>query len=327
MKLLSFSNKKDNRQRAGIFLHDRVIDLEKAAVWAKVQNNYSADLTPPVTVNALLKEWSSSFPKLTGLLEILLNVNPADLNVDGQSAVVQSSDVIFHPPVSNPPSFRDFYAFEQHVKTARALRKLRMIPEWYEFPVFYFSNPNAFLGHGQSLRKPEYTRELDYELEIACIIGRQGRDIQPENAADYIAGYSILNDWSARDIQRQEMRVGLGPAKGKDFASSLGPYLVTPDEIEGLRKNKGYLLKMTAKRNGRLLSEGNFADITYSFEEMIARASQGVTLFPGDVIGSGTVGTGCILELRPEQAGGWIEKGDLVELEIDRLGILSTLVD
>lgn len=327
MKLLTFSSKTDNRQRAGIYLSDRVIDLEKAATWIKVKNSYDAGLEPSFTVDGLLKEWSRYFSKLTGLSEILLNVNPADIIVDGQPAAFKSSDVIFLPPVINPPSFRDFYAFEQHVKTARALRNLRMVPEWYEFPVFYFSNPNAFLGHGQSLRKPDYTRELDYELEVACIIGKAGRDISPDKAAEYIAGYTILNDWSARDIQRKEMRVGLGPAKGKDFASGLGPYMVTPDEIEGFRKNKGYHLKMTAKKNGRLLSEGNFADITYSFEEMIARASQGVTLFPGDVIGSGTVGTGCILELRPERADGWIERGDMVELEIEHLGILSTPVE
>ena len=156
------------------------------------------------------------------------------------------------------------------------------------------------------------------------MIGKEGRDIPIDEAPDYIAGYCILNDWSARDIQRREMRVGLGPAKGKDFATSLGPYLVTANELEGLRKNKGFDLAMTAKRNGELLSKGNFSDIYYSFAEMIFWASQRATLYPGDVFGSGTVGKGCILELRPENSGRWPKSGDITELEIDNLGTLRT---
>jgi len=220
-------------------------------------------------------------------------------------------------------SLRDFYAFEQHVKTARGRRGLEMIPEWYQLPVFYFSNPRSLIAHGAPLPAPPYGEWLDYELEVACVIGREGRDLPVDQAADHILGYTVLNDWSLRDVQRQEMAVGLGPAKGKDFATSLGPELVTADELDDSLRDKGFALEMVARVNGRELSRGSWSGISYSFAEMIARASQGVTLYPGDVFGSGTVGTGCILELGPENTGGWLKPGDSVELEIERLGILG----
>ena len=220
------------------------------------------------------------------------------------------------------PSFRDFYAFEQHVRDARARRGLEMIPEWYDQPVFYFSNPSSIVGHEAPVEAPAHGEWLDFELEVAAVIGRSGRDIRVEDAEAYIAGYTVLNDWSLRDVQRHEMKVGLGPAKGKDFATSLGPRLVTPGELEDCRSGKGYDLAMTARINGREVSRGNWRDITFGFAEMIAHASQGVWLHPGDVIGSGTVGTGCILELGPESTGGWLKAGDTVELEIERLGVL-----
>jgi fumarylacetoacetate (FAA) hydrolase len=223
-------------------------------------------------------------------------------------------------------SFRDFYAFEQHVKTARGRRGLEMIPEWYELPVFYFSNPRSMIPDGAPLRAPPYGERLDYELEVACVIGSEGRDLSLEEAEAHVLGYAVLNDWSLRDVQRREMKVGLGPAKGKDFATSLGPLLVTPDELEERRQGKGYRLAMVARVNGRELSRGSWSSISYSFAEMIARASQGVTLYPGDVIGSGTVGTGCILELGAERAGGWLKPGDSVELEVERLGILRNQI-
>jgi len=223
-------------------------------------------------------------------------------------------------------SLRDFYAFEQHVKTARARRDLEMIPEWYEVPVFYFGNHRSLLSSEASLAAPGHGAWLDFELEVACVIGHEGRDISLDVAEEHILGYSVLNDWSLRDQQRQEMKVGLGPAKGKDFATSLGPELVTQDELEDRRQGKGYDLAMVARVNGRELSRGSWASISYSFAEMIVRASQGVTLYPGDVIGSGTVGTGCILELGPERCGGWLKQGDVVELEIERLGVLHTKI-
>jgi len=225
-----------------------------------------------------------------------------------------------------PPSLRDFYSFEAHVKNARARRGLEMLSAWYEQPVFYFSNPRAIYGPEDVIPYPRRTQELDFELEVAAIIGRHGRDIPVDEAESYIAGYTIMNDWSARDIQRQEMKVGLGPAKGKDFATSLGPWIVTPDELADRRDGKGYNLTMIARRNGTELSCGNWNTIYFSFAEMIACASENVTLYPGDVIGSGTVGTGCILELGPEKAGGWLRPGDVVELEIERLGVLRNTI-
>jgi len=223
-------------------------------------------------------------------------------------------------------SFRDFYAFERHVKTARARRGLEMIPEWYDFPVFYFSNPASIVASGAAVVAPSYGEWLDYELEIGCIIGREGRDIAPAEAERYVAGYTIVNDWSLRDVQRAEMKVGLGPAKGKDFATSVGPWLVTPDELDDRRTDKGFDLTMVARINGREHSRGNWKDLHYSFGEMIARASQGVTLRPGDLIGSGTVGSGCILELGVEAVGSWLQAGDVVELEVERLGVLRNTI-
>jgi len=234
-------------------------------------------------------------------------------------------------PLPFPRSVRDFYAFEQHVKAARALRGLDMIPEWYEIPVFYFSNHNAIFGPDDDIPMPRTTQEMDYELEVACVIGKPGSDIPVEEAESYIAGYMVMNDWSARDLQRKEMKLNLGPAKGKDFATSLGPALVTPDELEDrriVREGSGsvYDLTMTARINGKEFSRGNFKDLTYTFAQMIAHASRDTVLYPGEVLGSGTVGTGCILELRPETTGGWLKPGDIIELEIERLGVLRNRV-
>lgn len=241
------------------------------------------------------------------------------------TCIYSVEDAVLLPPLPNPTSFRDFYAFEQHVQTARARRGLEMIPEWYDFPAFYFSNHQSMHGPDAVIKQPANTEKLDFELEVACVIGRRGQNLSLEEAQSHIAGFMILNDWSARDIQRHEMKVGLGPAKGKDFATSIGPWLVTCDELEDHRSAKGYDLTMTARVNGKELSRGNFKDLHWSFAEMIVRASQDTMLYPGDIIGSGTVGTGCILELGPERAD-WLKPGDVVELEIERLGILRNFI-
>jgi 2-keto-4-pentenoate hydratase/2-oxohepta-3-ene-1,7-dioic acid hydratase in catechol pathway len=242
-----------------------------------------------------------------------------------RKGVYPLNELRLRAPLPFPKSFRDFYAFEQHVKTARENRGLEMIPEWYEIPVFYFSNHLAIKGPGEGIIKPKECNCLDYELEIACIIGKKGRNISADDADEYIFGYCILNDWSARDLQRKEMKVGLGPAKGKDFSTSIGPWIVTKDELEPFKLGKGFDLSMKARVNGVLLSEGNMKELFYSFGEMIARASEGVTLYPGEVIGSGTVGTGCILELG-NQVHRWLIPGDQVELEIDQLGVLQNVI-
>ena len=208
-------------------------------------------------------------------------------------------------PIPRPPSVRDFYAFEQHVATARASRGVP--PEWYGQPVFYFSNPAAIFGPEDEIAFPAASSEWDYELEVAAIIGAEGR----------IAGYTVLNDWSARDLQRAEMTVGLGPAKGKDFATSLGPVLVTSDELGDLS------LEMTARVNGEERSRGNLGDLHWPFDELAARAAESTRLVPGDVLGSGTVGTGCILE---HGDGRWLRPGDEVELEVEGIGVLRNRV-
>src|SRR4051794_33964644 len=228
------------------------------------------------------------------------------------------------PPVA---SIRDFYAFEQHVATARRLRGLGMIPEWYEVPVFYFSNPAGVIGPDDPVWAPRDSRALDYELELACVIGRECRDVPADDRAlEVVAGFTIMNDWSARDLQRKEMAVGLGPSKGKDFATSLGPDLVTFDELRDRYQDGRLHLEMTAAVNGRVLSRGDSGAMYWTWPQLLAHASRDATLRPGDVLGSGTVGTGCILELTPEAVGGWLAPGDVVELTIERLGTLRNRV-
>ena len=228
-------------------------------------------------------------------------------------------------PLPNPTTFRDFVSFETHMKNASARTGLPLSKEWYEIPVFYFSNPHNMRGTGAEIPRPKKSSQMDYELELACIIGKQGSNIKASEAEDYIFGYTILNDWTARDLQAQEMKVHLGPAKGKDFATSIGPYIVTKDELEPYRVGDRFDLRMTAKINGKIISDGNFKDIYYSFAQMIERASEEVTLYPGDLIGSGTVGFGCLLEHGPE-VHRWLEPGDEVELEITHLGRLTNKI-
>ena len=207
-------------------------------------------------------------------------------------------EVNFHSPI-HPTTLRDAYAFEQHVVTANRNRGRDVPEEWYQFPVFYFTNPNAVFGHEDVIPYPPYTNAMDYELEIAAVIGKGGTNIKPEDVPSHIFGYTIFNDWSARDVQRKEMIVGLGPAKGKDFASSFGPVIVTHESLADKATDRPgvYDLEMTARINGKEFSRGNFKDIHWSFGEIIARASESVMLHPGDVIGSRTVGTGCLLQL------------------------------
>lgn len=224
---------------------------------------------------------------------------------DGASRPAAGAELL--APVPRPPSVRDFIAFEQHIATARANRGAEVPAEWYEFPAFYFTNPAAIRGPGEQIRCPAVTAMLDYELEVAAVIGADGR----------IGGFTIMNDWSARDVQRREMRVGLGPAKAKDFATSLGPVLVTPDEFDGSRA------VMTARVNGEERSRGNLRDMHYSWPDILDQAGRDTVLRPGDVIGSGTVGTGCILE---HDDGRWLVPGDMVELEVAGLGVLRNRI-
>jgi fumarylacetoacetate (FAA) hydrolase len=235
-------------------------------------------------------------------------------------------EVKFLSPL-HPKTLRDAYAFETHVKTANRNRGQDVPENWYKFPVFYFSNPNNDFGHDDEIPYPSYTSAMDYELEIAVVIGKAGINLTPEEAPNHIFGFTIFNDWSARDLQVQEMRVNFGPVKSKDFAASYGPVIVTPDSLADKATGRPgvYDLFMTAKVNGKELSRGNFNDIYWSFGDILARASQSVMLHPGEVIGSGTVGTGCLYELTKNQ-GPWLNEGDVVELEVERIGILRNTV-
>jgi fumarylacetoacetate (FAA) hydrolase len=234
------------------------------------------------------------------------------------------TDLEFGPPILHPPSLRDFYAFEGHVRTMWERRGGTVPEAWYRLPIFYFSNVSEIRGPGQPVWCPDASQELDYELEVAALIDTPAKDLEAERGEEAIGGYLIFNDWSARDLQRDETAVRLGPAKGKDFASSIGPWLVTPEEMSEARRAKGYDLAMTATVNGVELSRGTWADIQFSFGEMIARASADVRLRPGDLIGSGTVGTGCLLEVRDEILKRYLEPGDEVTLAVERLGALTT---
>ncbi len=254
----------------------------------------------------------------------------------GQQQILDSArlldDVRLLAPVPHPPSVRDGYAFRQHVETARRNRGVEMIPEFDEFPVFYFTNHTAVSGPGDVMVRDRHLDRLDYELECAVVIAREGTNIPASKADAYIGGYMIFNDWSARALQMQEMKLNLGPAKGKDFASTFGPWLVTVDELADRRvagdNGDRYDLEMIARINGRELSRGNLKDMNWTFAQIIERASYGVTLRPGEVIGSGTVGTGCLLELNGSKVTDnlWLKDGDEVELEIDRLGVLKNTV-
>ncbi|MBE3561698.1 MAG: fumarylacetoacetate hydrolase family protein [Ktedonobacteraceae bacterium] len=269
------------------------------------------------------------YPDLAALLRTPGALERARAALEEETRVYALSEVTLLPPVPEPPTMRDFYAFEQHVAAARAKRGLGMIPEWYSIPTFYFTNTSEIYGHDAPVPYPAGSQELDFELEIACVIGREGKDIAVEDAGDYIAGYTIMNDWSARDLQRQDMKLNLGPGKGKDFATSLGPWLVTPDELAARRNGSGaserYNMAMIARINGREVSRGNFKDIYYSFPQMIAWASRNARLRVGDVLGSGTVGTGCILELGTD-VHRWLQHGDVVEMEIEGIGVLRNTI-
>jgi len=256
------------------------------------------------------------------------------------SQALHIEEVSILAPVPYPTSFRDAYAFRQHVATSRRNRGLDMIPEFDKFPVFYFSNHQAIVGPGNVHCMPQHFEKLDFELEVAIVINKRGKNISARDADQYIAGYMIMNDLSARALQMEEMKLNLGPAKGKDFATAIGPWLVTKDELAPFKVptpaghiGDAYDLEMTCSVNGVQVSHGNFADMHWTFAEIIERISYGVDIFPGDIIGSGTVGTGCFLELNgtaklhdPNYQEQWLLTGDEITLEVTGLGSLSNRI-
>ncbi|CAN5238724.1 fumarylacetoacetate hydrolase family protein [soil metagenome] len=260
--------------------------------------------------------------RIEALAELVESFEATDEEDD---ALSNADDLRFGPPILRPASLRDFYAFEGHVATMWQRRDQAVPEAWYRLPIFYFSNVSEIRAPDQPVWAPRGSTELDYELEIAALVDTPARDLAPERAEEAIGGYTIFNDWSARDLQRDETTVRLGPAKGKDFASTLGPWLVTPDELASVRSGKGYDLAATAEVNGQELSRGRWSDVQFSFGEMLERASADVRLVAGDLVGSGTVGTGCLLEIREESGfGRYLRPGDVVTLRVERLGELTT---
>lgn len=262
--------------------------------------------------------------RVAALGEILDRFEQADEEDD---AILERADLRFGSPILRPTSLRDFYAFEGHVATMWQRRGQEVPEAWYRLPIFYFSNVSEIRGPDDPVWAPRGSKELDYELEIAALIDTPLKDLTAARGEEAIGGYMIFNDWSARDLQRDETSVRLGPAKGKDFASTLGPWLVTPDELADARDDKGYRLAASAEVNGRELSRGLWSDAYFTFGEMVERASADARLLPGDVIGSGTVGTGCLLEIREASGfGRYLEPGDRVTLKVERLGELTSPV-
>lgn len=323
MKLVTYQKGKESR--LGIFDNNLIFDLQNSAKQLKIKL--------PSTMKEFLEGEVSSMRQAK---KVFKEIQKGKVKTN-----IKASSVKLLSPVPNPTSMRDGYAFRQHVETARRNRGVPMIPEFDQFPVFYFTNHNAVFGEGIIQVEDDHLQQLDFELECAIVIGKKGKNIPAEKADDYIAGYMIMNDWSARVLQMEEMKLNLGPAKGKDFATSLGPWLVTVDELEPYKittpHGNKYDLRMIARHNGKQVSDGNLKDMNWTFAELIERASYGVTLYPGDVIGSGTVGTGCYLELNgtwalEAKAKGepftpvWINDGDEIELEINGLGILKNKI-
>lgn len=301
---------------------DRWVDLEFArrrAIRARPSLEHDAPLyrQPVTTLDAHLGR---------GLRVAIL----ADL-LDGfevrdgdDEALLNTAAVRFGPPVLRPPTIRDGYGFERHVRTMWERRGGEVPEAWYRLPVFYFSNVSEIRGPNDPVWAPRHCVELDYELELAALIDTPATDLTSDTAEAAIGGYTIFNDWSARDLQRDETAVRLGPAKGKDFASSFGPWLVTPDELEDVRSGRGYDLAMTASVNGVETSRGRWSDAVHGLADLAARASADVHLRPGDLLGSGTVGSGCLLEVRESTLGRYLAPGDEVTLAVERLGSLHT---
>lgn len=318
MKLVSFLNGADEDE-LGLLHEEFVYSFSKL------------DKTLPTNMSDFLFEGDDAMEKAKRIAK------DVEENPNKYTAKTPLEEVNLLAPVPFPSSLRDAYAFRQHVAAGRKNRALDMIPEFDQFPVFYFSNHNAITGPGELEFMPDHFDKLDYELEIAIVIGKEGRNIKAADAEQYIAGFMIMNDFSARALQMQEMKLNLGPAKGKDFCTSIGPVLITPDELEerAVEPKEGHVgkcydLEMRAYVNGRKISEGNMADMHWTFAEIIERCSYGVELLPGDIIGSGTVGTGCLLEvngtgkrLDANYKEKWLKPGDKVSLEIEGIGRLN----
>lgn len=320
MKLVSYLS--EEREQLGVLVNNMIYNMEIL----------HPDL--PTSMSMFLNYWEDSYP-VAQAGELMLREGTRTSNKG-----IPINDATLLAPVPFPTSCRDGYAFRQHVAAARRNRKVDMIPEFDQYPIFYFTNHHGIQGPGMINCMPDHFEKLDFELEAAIVICKHGRNIKAKDADEYIGGLMIMNDMSARRLQMEEMLLNLGPAKGKDFSTVIGPWLVTTDELESMvvpckenHTGKSWNLKMKCTVNGKQVSEGNLADMDWTFAEIIERASYGVDLFAGDVIGSGTVGTGCFLELNgtgklndPNYQEQWLQPNDVVEMEIDNLGKLSNTI-
>jgi fumarylacetoacetate (FAA) hydrolase len=323
MRLVSFNLLASPKTvHLGAIIPEGIVDISLAWEQARLTAGLLAGPAPS-SLEELLQLGHKGIEAVRGSLDMLKH----NLMTAQPPLVHPLGNIKLRAPLIRPHSIRDFYAFEQHVQTAYDIRGQTIPAEWYHIPVFYFSNPGAIYASEETIPYPRGTHELDYELELAAVIGKAGRDILPECAEEHIAGFMIMNDWSARDFQREETSVRLGPAKAKDFATSLGPWLVTIDEIKARTAGRPgvFDLKMIAKVNGRERSQGNFASIHFSMGDILARASQNCTLYPGDVIGTGTVGSGSLLEVTRGK-GPYLKPGDEVEMEVECLGVLKNRI-
>lgn len=324
MKLVTY--RLNNRERIGLWQDGAIYNLQDSA----------KALGLPSVPDDMLELIQAGEP----LLETCRKVDQAIKSGADLLRTEKVTEQDMLAPVPRPTSCRDGYAFRQHVEAARRNRKVPMIAEFDQYPIFYFTNHNAIQGPGEIRCMPDHFQKLDFELEAAVVIGKKGRNIRAHEADQYIFGYLIMNDMSARTLQMEEMLLNLGPAKGKDFSTVIGPWLVTPDELEPYRTSpkpghtgNSYDLTMKCWVNGKLVSSGNMKDMDWTFAEIIERCAYGVDLLPGDVIGSGTVGTGCFLELNgtgllhdPNYPVQWLKDGDQVEMEISGLGKLSNII-
>jgi fumarylacetoacetate (FAA) hydrolase len=310
MKLVTYSHEAHGVQHhAGLLQGDRILNAARLL-----------DAERPLSMRELLDMGPTALSRLDAAASRFAADHAAAVFVPREIAV-PAWESRLAAPLPDPPSIRDFYAFEQHVAAGYRKRGRDLPAAWYEVPVFFFMHTADLLGPNDAVAKPAATAELDFELELAAVIGRAGRDIAVDDAWSYVAGFTIMNDWSARDLQRQEMSLGLGPAKGKDFASSFGPAIVTIDELRDRIDGGRIDLAMSARINDEEVSRDSSASMHWTFPQLIAHASRHATLRPGDLIGSGTCGTGCLLELEVHP---WLEPGDEVELEIERLGRLRS---
>ena len=325
MKLITYLE--FGKEQIGLIINNKVYNLKLAA-------SVKSALKMPDNMKDFLK----AGPHVMSVAKDIDNLIKSGL-MGTRSLEMDKLNIL--APITRPSSLRDGYAFRQHVESARRNRGVEMIQEFDEYPIFYFNNHRSVVGPGEVYCMPDHFEKLDFELEWACIIGRKGINIKAEEASGYIAGYTIMNDLSARTLQMEEMKLNLGPAKGKDFATVIGPMLVTADELESYKipakeghTGSNFNLEMQCWVNGKEVSTGNTGDMDWTFEELIERASYGTYLYPGDVIGSGTVGTGCFLELngtgmlndpknfKPQ----WLQENDIVEMEVTALGRLSNTI-